>query len=57
MDLVQKRGRALANRCFMCHENEETVDHLLIHCAKTGVCIVGDVLFFGRGIMGASFVG
>ena len=25
LDLVQKRGWALANRCFRCHENEETI--------------------------------
>ena len=33
LDLVQKRGWALANRCFMCLENEETIDHLLLHCS------------------------
>ena len=32
LDLVQKRGWSLANRCFMCFENEETIDHLLLHC-------------------------
>ena len=32
LDLVQKRGWSLANRCFMCLENEETIDHLLLHC-------------------------
>ena len=35
LDLVQKRGWALANRCFMCFEKEETIDHLLLHCTKT----------------------
>ena len=35
LDLVQKRGWSLANRCFMCLENEETIDHLLLHCSKT----------------------
>ena len=34
LDLVQKRGWSLANRCFMCLENEETIDHLLLHCSK-----------------------
>ena len=28
------RGRALANRCFLCEEEEETVKHLLVHCSK-----------------------
>ncbi|KAJ9675675.1 hypothetical protein PVL29_024544 [Vitis rotundifolia] len=35
LDLVQKRGWSLANRYFMCLENEETIDHLLLHCSKT----------------------
>ena len=35
LDLVQKRGWSLANRCFMCLENEGTIDHLLLHCSKT----------------------
>ena len=26
------RGRILVNWCFMCHHNEETMDHLLLHC-------------------------
>ena len=26
------RRRILVNRCCMCHRNEETVDHLLLHC-------------------------
>ncbi|RVX18352.1 hypothetical protein CK203_006746 [Vitis vinifera] len=43
LDIVQKRGRALANRCFMCLEKEETIDHLLLHCSKTRV--VWDLLF------------
>ena len=37
LDLVQKRGWALANRCFMCLQNEETIDHMLFHCSKTMV--------------------
>ena len=37
MDLIQKGGRALANRCFLCHEREETIDHLLFHCTKARV--------------------
>ena len=31
LDLIQKRGWALTNRCFMCLEKEETIDHLLLH--------------------------
>ena len=37
LDMVQKRGWALANRCFLCLENEETIDHLLLHCSRTKV--------------------
>ena len=32
LDQIKKRGRALANRCFLCGNDEETIDHLLLHC-------------------------
>ena len=32
--MLKRRGRVLANRCFLCEEMEETVDHLLLHCSK-----------------------
>ena len=32
LDNLKRRGVAFANRCFMCEEEEETIDHLLIHC-------------------------
>ena len=35
LDMVQKRGWALANRCFMCLEKEETINHLLLSCPRT----------------------
>ncbi|RVW77229.1 putative mitochondrial protein [Vitis vinifera] len=35
LDMVQKRGRTLTNRCFMCLEKEETIDHLLLHFRET----------------------
>ena len=34
LDQLKRRGRALANRCFWCEENDETIEHLLIHCKK-----------------------
>ena len=43
LDMVQKRGRALANKCFMCLEKEKTIDHLLLHCSNTRV--LWDLLF------------
>ena len=32
MDKLKRRGLTLVNRCIMCEEDEETIDHLLIHC-------------------------
>lgn len=34
LDQVQKRGRSLANRCFLCHTKEKSTDHLLIQCVE-----------------------
>ena len=31
LDQLKRHGRALANRCCLCEEEEETIDHLLIH--------------------------
>ena len=31
-DNLQKRVKALVNRCFMCKDALELVDHLLLHC-------------------------
>ena len=32
LDQLKRRGMTFANRCFMCEVEEETIDHLLIHC-------------------------
>ena len=32
LDNLMIRGRILVNRCCTCHRNEETVDHLPLHC-------------------------
>ena len=51
LDQLKKRGRALANRCFLCEEGEETIDHLLLHCSKAK--ILSDLLL---AIFGVSWV-
>ena len=43
LDQIQKRGRPLANRCFLCKGKEETIDHLLLHCCVTRV--LRDIIF------------
>ena len=35
LDRMQKRGWALANRCFLCQKCGESIDHLLLHCERT----------------------
>ena len=32
LDNLKRQGMAFANRCFLCEEDEETINHLLIHC-------------------------
>ena len=32
LDQFKGRGITLANRCFLCKEEEETIDHLLKYC-------------------------
>ena len=34
LDQLKRRRIPLANRCFLCEDDEETVDHLLIHCSR-----------------------
>ena len=34
LDQLKRRGIPLVNRCCLCEENEETIDHLLIHCSR-----------------------
>ena len=51
LDQLKRRGRALANRCFLCEENEEDINHLLLHCKKAKM--LWDLLL---SICGASWV-
>ena len=37
LEQLQMRGSSLANMCFLCQFELETVDHLLLHCVKTRV--------------------
>lgn len=34
LDQIKKIGFSLANRCYLCNESEESIEHLLIHCPK-----------------------
>ena len=34
LDQLKRKGITLVNSCFLCEEEEETIDHLLIHCSK-----------------------
>ena len=37
LDQLKRRGTTLMNRCFMCEEDEENIDHLLIHCKSVKI--------------------
>ena len=41
---LKRSSRALVNRCFFCNEEEETIDHILIHYSKAR--ILWDIFFF-----------
>ena len=36
LDQLKKRGRPLANRCYL-YEEEEILNHVLVHCSKARV--------------------
>ena len=36
-DQLKKRGWILANRCSLCCAEEETINHILVHCSKAKV--------------------
>ena len=48
--------KTCANKCFLCQEREETIDHLLLHRAKTstlGVSLLSFWCFLGHFLFGA----
>ena len=42
LDRLQRRGWQLPNRCFLCGCEEETINHILIHC--TVVKVLWDII-------------
>ena len=51
LDKLQKRGWQLPNRCYLCGQAEETVNHLLLHCSV--VSSLWEIIF---SLMGASWI-
>ena len=45
LDNVQRTGVAVANRCYLCGEEEENYNHLLSHCGFSRVVLFGISLF------------
>ena len=56
LDQLKRRGVTLANRCLLCEEEEESIDHLLIHCPRAEMlweiflAIIGSSWVFPRTI-------
>ena len=34
LDQIKRRGCPLANRCYLCLSEEESIDHILLHCEQ-----------------------
>ena len=51
LDKLQKRGWQLPNRCYLCGQADETVNHLLLHCSV--ISSLWEIIF---SLMGASLV-
>ena len=49
MDKLKKRGFSLASRCALCGKDEESLEHLLIHCPKVWCMWTAIFSLFGGG--------
>ena len=49
LDRLKRRGWHLANRCFLCGVEEESIDHILINCTKARV--LWELLFALFGVL------
>ena len=47
LDQLQRRGWALANRCYLCQRHGESIDHILLHCDKARTLLVLLFSMFG----------
>ena len=56
LDQLQRRGWSLANKCFLCNNKKESINHIPIHCMKTRV-FMAVVVFPFLCVMGPFFIG
>ena len=57
LDQIQRRGWSLANKCFFCYNEEESIDLIFVHCVK--VRVIWQLLFalFGMSWVLSSLIG
>ena len=55
LDMVQKRGQALANRCFMCLEKEETIDRPSSPTLLKNKGFMGFTIYFILSVLDVAF--
>ena len=53
LDQIQRRGWSLANKCFFCYNEEESIDLIFIHCVKVSYMAVAFCSFWH--VLGALF--
>ena len=49
MDQLKKRGFSLASRCTLCGKDEESLEHLFIHCPQVWCMWTAIFSFSGGG--------